>query len=121
MSKPDYDSDEWICSAVWVSSSDQKHLCQLQYGDTFIMEVDWYDGRMLNVFRVTEPVADYEQETWEQGDTPVGSVGAKGRDGHIYRIYVDNPHVECVTDGKRGRDRGTKSSGCYLINDKLSD
>jgi hypothetical protein len=96
-------------------NGEKTHLCELQEGDTFVMDVNWHDDRINNVFTVTNPVSRMAKETYEKGHLPMADVKAEGRDGNTYKIYVDNVHVECFTDDKQGRDRGGKSSRPKLL------
>lgn len=90
---------------------------QLDSGDRFALRISWYDWdeSKPTAFTVLDPMSDTDKEMAREGHTPMSSVKAEGDDGHTYRIYYDNLHVECLTDDKDGYDRGTKASKPKLI------
>lgn len=90
-------------------------LTDLEEGDNVALRVSWYGSfeetkERPTEFTVTEPVSDAARRVAENGNTPMDSVKFEGDDGHTYKVYTDNPHVECTTDDKDGYDRGTLSA-----------
>ena len=99
---------------------DKVSVAELEEGDRFAQSISWYGdleesrGRPV-IFEVVSPISELAKETLERGQTPMASVKARGSDGALYKIYVDNVHVECLDDDKGGYDRGTKSGSKYRV------
>ena len=93
-------------------SGEKLSYADLEEGDRFALRVSWHTDDYAErpcAFEVTRPLTDFDKEILRDGLTPMGSIGARGSDGHKYKIYVDNTHVECTTDDKKGYDRGSKA------------
>lgn len=93
---------------------------QLENGDEFAMRVSWYDWTDDKPvrFTVTRELSESTKRTIKESEySAMGSIKAEGSDGHMYKLYIDNAHIECLTDDKDGYDRGTKASKPKLINE----
>lgn len=93
---------------------------ELSNGDEFAIRISWYNWTEDKPvrFTVTEELSESTKNVLRNADyQPMGSIKAEGSDGHTYRLYIDNHHIECLTDDKDGYDRGTKASKPKLINE----
>jgi len=79
------------------------HGKELSEGDWFAARVSWFDDFDRAIARATHFRV-------KRSDDFVGDVVAEGTDGHTYKFYGDRPHVECLSDDKKGYHRGNKSA-----------
>lgn len=76
---------------------------ELSEGEWFVARVSWFGDFDSALARPTHFRV-------KRADDFVGDVIAEGTDGHTYKFYGDRPHVECLSDDKRGKHRGNKSA-----------
>lgn len=73
-------------------------------------EGEWFAARVSWFCDFDEAIAKPTHFRAKRTDDFVGDVIAEGTDGHTYKFYGDRPHVECLSDDKKGYHRGNKSA-----------